>query len=345
MTERLPRTQVPAVASITDAMRSLEASQAQIVLVVDADRRVEGILTDGDLRRALLAGATLGAPLAPHMNTRFFSVSPAMGRAEVLELMRARQISQVPVLDGDRRAVGLHLLHEMLAVAERPNRAVIMAGGKGTRLAPLTDRMPKPMLRVAGRPILERIVLHLVGSGIRHVYLSVNHMAEMIEAHFGDGRELGCRIEYLRERAPLGTGGALALLPEPLAHPLVVMNGDLVTQADIGRMIDHHVEVGAAATMAVCKYLHRVPFGCVETRNGRVVAMEEKPMTSHLINAGIYVLDPGRLGVVVADEAVSMPEVVQRIMDGGGAVHAHELDDDWIDVGRRDELDRARSPQ
>ena len=318
---------------------------SQIVLVVDDRDRLHGILTDGDIRRALLAGGALDSPLAPYVNRDCFTVGEGAGRADVLELMQARQIAQVPVVDPEHRVTGLHLLHEMMAVIERPNWAVVMAGGRGTRLGELTDVVPKPMLPVAGRPILERIVLHLVGSGIRQVYLSVNYLAEMIEEHFGDGHRFGCSIQYLREEEPLGTGGSLALLPrgkDGPADPVLVMNGDLVTQASVGRIIDFHERGDHALTMAVRRYFQQIPFGCVQVDRDELVGFVEKPTTSQLINAGIYVLDPDCLELLPAVEPASMPDIVRRIQASGRTARVFEIDDDWIDVGRRDQLDRAR---
>ena len=341
MNDRLRESTVQRDATIRDGMRSLDRSETQIVLVVDG-LRLLGTATDGDIRRGLLAGATLDSPLAAHMNRRFFSVGPGAGRAEVLELMQARQIVQVPVVDDDMNVVGLHLLHEMLGVAERDNHAVIMAGGRGTRLAPLTESVPKPMLPVAGRPILERILLHLVGCGIRHVYLAVNYRAEMIEDYFGTGHAIGCRIEYLREDEPLGTGGALALLPRPPSHPLLVMNGDLITQVNVGGLFEFHERGDQTVTMAVRKYYHTIPYGCVDTRGSELVGFDEKPTISRLVNAGMYVLDPDVVGLVQAGESLSMPDIIQRALDRGDTVRVREIDEDWIDVGRHEELDRAR---
>lgn len=345
MTDALRRSMVPLGSTIAHAMRSLEDSMAQIVLVVDDRDRLHGILTDGDIRRALLAGASLDSPLAAHVNRDCFTVGQEAGRADVLELMQARQIAQVPVVDPQQRVAGLHLLHEMIALIERPNWAVVMAGGRGTRLGELTETLPKPMLPVAGRPILERIVLHLVGSGIRRVYLSVNYRAELIEQHFGDGHRFGCTIEYLREQAPLGTGGSLALLPrgnDGPTDPVLVMNGDLVTQANVGRIIDFHEGGDHALTMAVRRYYQQIPFGCVDVDGDELVGFEEKPTTSRLINAGIYVIDPECLELLRAADPASMPDVVRRIQASGRTARVFEIDDDWIDVGRRDQLDRAR---
>ena len=251
-------------ARLLDALRAIDAGGAGIALVVDGDTRLVGILTDGDIRRVLLTGAKLDAPLAPHMTRHFTSVAPESGRAEVLDLMQARLIDQIPVVDRAEKLTGLHLLHAVIGAEERANVAVIMAGGLGTRLRPVTEQVPKPMIKVAGRPILERLLLHLVSHGIRRVYLSVHHLGHIIEDYFGDGTRLGCSIDYLREKEPLGTGGALSLLPEIPREPVLVLNGDLITQADISAMFRFHETGGYAATMGVRRYGHQVPYGCVE---------------------------------------------------------------------------------
>lgn len=334
--------QIPVAATLRDAMLALERGSREVVLVIDETKRLVGLLTDGDVRRALLAGATLADPVMPHMKRGFTFVGPATGRAEVLDLMQARRIGQIPVVDGDGRLVGLHLLHDVIGAPERESWAVVMAGGRGARLAPLTDNVPKPMIRVAGRPILERIVLHLVGSGFRRVFLSVNYLAGIIEEHFGDGARFGCRIDYLREERPLGTGGALALLPEPPTRPLLVMNGDLVTQADLGAMIDFHERGRQAITVGVRRYLHTVPFGCVELSGERIVQFHEKPTLARLVNAGIYVFTPSLLARV--DRGVEYPitNLLEESLRRGEEIAAFEIEDDWIDVGQREQLRRAR---
>lgn len=341
MTSRFRNSIVSASGTLLHAMQALDTSGTEIALVVEDGNRIVGILTDGDIRRALLRGATIASPLAPHIQPNFARVSPETGRAEVLDLMRARYIGQVPIVDAAGQLVGLHLLHEVLGHIERPNWAVIMAGGKGTRLRPLTEDIPKPLLRVAGRPILERIVLHLVGFGIREIFLSINYLGHMVEDHFGDGSKFGCRIEYLREQTPLGTGGALSLLPNRAMHPLLVMNGDLVTQANIADLLDFHCTGGQAATIGVRRYAHTIPFGCLDVDGDRVVNMEEKPIVTHLINAGMYVLDPA-VAARVQTKEVGMPSLMLDCIERGEPVKAFQIEDDWIDVGQKDQLHRAQ---
>ena len=327
-------------ASIRDAMHVLDRAAVEIALVVE-DGELVGTVTDGDIRRALLRGASLDSSIEPAMNRRFTAVPVGTNRAAVLDLMTARSLGQIPEVDSRGRLVGLHLMREIVGSVDRPNLAVIMAGGRGQRLRPLTDNVPKPMIQVAGRPILERIVLHLVGYGIRRVFLAINYLGEQIERHFADGSHFGCEIQYLRERKPLGTGGGLSLLAEAPEEPLLVMNGDLVTQFDVGQMLAHHQSCRTAVTVGVHEYIHRVPFGVVETDGDRITAQTEKPTVRCLANAGIYVIEPHLLGRVPSGCFYPLPSLVDECLERGESVRCFRIEDDWTDVGRPRELSLA----
>jgi len=329
--------------TILQVMECLDRNAHGIALVVDAHGHLVGTVTDGDIRRALLKGSGMGSAIEGHMGRRFTTVTADTGRAEVLDLMRARSIEQVPIIDGNGVLLGLHVMREVIGSVERPNWAVIMAGGRGERLRPLTDTIPKPMICVAGRPILERIVLHLVGYGIRQIYLSVNYLGDVIREHFGDGSAFGCTIRYLVEDKPLHTGGALSLLPEKPEQPLLVMNGDLITQADIGALLQYHISGGYGMTVGCDEYNHTVPFGCLQIQNGRVLAIEEKPVLSRNINAGIYVLSPEILERVPQNQAFPITALIEQALTLGDPVGAYRLSGDWIDVGRHDQLKQAQN--
>jgi dTDP-glucose pyrophosphorylase len=339
--ERLKSLCVERTGLLRDVLVKLEAGGAEIVLVVEHER-LHGVITDGDVRRALLRGATLESPLHPYIVTNCVTVSPVTSRAEVLDLMNARRITQVPIIDGDQRLVGMHLLHDMLGASQRPNLAVVMCGGRGTRLAPLTNAVPKPMLKVAGRPILERIVLHLVGFGVRRIALAVNYLASQIEEHFDDGDRFGAQITYLHEDKPLGTAGALSLLPETPDSPIIVMNGDLVTQFSVAEMFKFHEVGGQMATMGVRRYFHTVPFGCIELDGNLVKTLEEKPTITRLVNTGIYIMNPSLLGRIPKGVEYHMPHLLEDSLRRSETVRAFEIVDDWIDVGQRDQLRQAR---
>jgi dTDP-glucose pyrophosphorylase len=341
MTKSLDSVCIRENGSLREALQVLQEGSAGIALVQNAEGRLLGILTDGDVRRALLQNASLEDPVAPFVSQDITTVKPEAPRAEVLDLMQALKIHQVPVVDAAGSVKGLHLLHEVLGAVDRPNWAVIMAGGRGVRLGDLTRNTPKPMLKVAGRPILERLILHLVGSGIRRIFLSVHYLSEVIKDHFGDGERFGCSIEYLEESEPLGTGGALSLLPAP-SDPVFVCNGDLVTQADLDAMIRFHEAEAFDLTVGVREYTYQIPFGCAETDGNRLLAMSEKPSMVHQINAGLYVVSPSTLELVPR-QYFPITDLIQSCLDRGKAVGAWRVEDDWIDVGQRHELDRARN--
>lgn len=343
ITGRLNQLCVSPAASLREVLRVIEEGGEAIAFVCDASGRVIGTLTDGDVRRALLAGSSLDDHSVPSaMRRDFLSVPPDAGRAEVLDIMRARDIRQLPVLDSDKRLCGLHTLRALLSIRERANVAVILAGGLGTRLHPITQTMPKPMVKVAGRPILERLILHIMSAGIRHFYLAINYLADVIEEHFGTGERFGCRIDYLREQTPLGTGGPLSLLPSVPDLPVLVLNGDLVTQCNVGAMLDFHEANNFIATFGIKPYSLQVPFGVALVDDHRLVGLREKPNERMLINAGIYVLSPDALRLIPRNTPYPITDLFQRCLEDGLPVGAHMVEDEWIDVGRLDELRRAR---
>jgi NDP-sugar pyrophosphorylase family protein len=254
----------------------------------------------------------------------------------------------VPIVDADRRFYGVHLFHEMLGRVARPNLVVILAGGRGTRLMPLTDTVPKPMVMVAGRPLLERIVTHLVGFGLTRMVLSVGYLGEQIAEHFGDGSDHGCKVSYLWEdpESPLGSGGPLSLLrelPGTIDDPVLVMNGDLVTNFRVDGLLDHHAAAGSAITMAVRPYTHQVPYGVIRVdADGNLTQLEEKPTLACSISAGIYVLSPDVLDRVPAGSYFPMTKLIEGYIASGGGVAAWQCDQEWEDIGQPHELARAR---
>jgi dTDP-glucose pyrophosphorylase len=327
--------------SLFNAIRALNGPAEGMAIITDDQDKVVGVLTDGDVRRALMKEASLEAPIDPYVIRNFLAATETESRDQVLDLMQARKIKHLPILDGGGRLLGIHTLHDIVGGGKLPNHAVIMAGGKGVRLRPITENLPKPMIPVAGRPILERLVLHLVGFGISHIHLSVNYLSEIIVNHFGDGSRYGCEISYLHETEELGTGGALSLLPEVPADPIVVLNGDLVTQLDFASMIAFHNLSGNSATIGYRPYSHQVPFGCLELENGNVRCIHEKPLLERSVNAGVYVLSPSVLELVPR-RFFPITELFQAMLERGNPVGAYEITTDWTDVGQHSELQKAR---
>jgi len=344
----VPESRIPLVdhgATLREAVQVIQDFAASVCLLEDEDRRLVAILSDGDVRRAFLAGASLDGPALPWASAAPATVPAGTERSAVLDLMQALGVPQIPEVGSDGRVVRLHLLREIVGGAERTNTAVVLAGGRGTRLRPVTGDLPKPMVEVAGRPILERIVLHLVGSGITDLRLAVGYGADVIERHFEDGARFGCRIAYLREDRPLGTAGPLRGLLDALpAEPIITMNGDLVTSFSVSGLLSAHRSSGAALTVAVTDYAHEVPYGVLTTEgeDGRVVALSEKPTWIGTVNAGVYAIEPRLIADIPEGRSVPMTELIERCLERGERVTAWRTVGEWHDVGRPDDLARAR---
>jgi dTDP-glucose pyrophosphorylase len=334
---------LPSNSTIGQAIHNLNESKAQIGLVVSEDGILLGTITDGDIRRGLLRGIDLNSSIENIFHRDAFVVAPEMGRDLVLNLMQANKIRQLPVVDGDRRVVGLHLWEEFATHTKRPNTIVIMAGGFGTRLRPHTENCPKPLLPVGGKPILEHIIERAKSEGFSHFVLAINYLGHMIEDYFGNGDRWQVRIDYLREDIPLGTAGALSLLHPWPQMPFAVSNGDLLTDIRFGEILDFHTHLGATATMAVRLHEWQHPFGVVKTKGVDIVLLEEKPVNRTLVNTGIYVLDPSVLNFLAPDVPVDMPVLFSQLQKLGNRTVAYAIHEPWLDVGRPEDLDRARN--
>jgi len=333
---------LPVHATIQEAISNLDQVAIKIILVVNDNGELEGTISDGDIRRGLLKGLALSSPITDVIHRNAFVVPPEMGRDMVMQLMLANKIQQIPAVDQNRRIVGLHLWDEITTPAERPNLMVIMAGGKGTRLRPHTENCPKPMLHLAGKPMLEHIIERAKSEGFRHFALAVHYLGHMIEDYFGHGERLGVQIDYVRETSPLGTAGALSLLsPRPNAS-FVVTNGDVITDIRYGELLDFHLRHNAAATMAVRLHEWEHPFGVVQLDGVEIVGFEEKPVARSHINAGVYALDPSALNCLAANAMCDMPTLFERLQSNAKRTVAYPMHEPWLDVGRPDDLATAR---
>ena len=330
-------------ATLQDAIRNLNKSSLQIVLVVTPDGRLVGTLTDGDIRRGLLSGMHLESAIRPIVYREPLVVPPQMGRETVLQLMQANKLHQLPIVDDKRRLIGLHLWGELMVPTVRTNCMLIMAGGRGSRLRPHTEHCPKPMLPVGGKPMLELILERAKVEGFRRFLFAIHYLGHMIEAHFGDGSRWQVEIDYVREGFPLGTAGAIGLLPSRPDAPFVVSNGDVLTDVRYGDLLDFHVRHGAAATMAVRLHEWENPFGVVLTSGVDIVGFEEKPISRSHVNAGIYVLSPVAMDVLVPGEHCDMPLLFSRLQSNGARTIVYPMHEPWLDVGREEDLNRANS--
>ncbi len=334
--------------SVRTVIKRIDDGQCGIVLVVDVEHRLVGTITDGDIRRSLLAGKGIDDPveafLARKANSPYAHPATApLGTppAELLERMTAGAFRQIPLIDEHGRVAALAVLQDLLPVPAPALRAVIMAGGFGTRLLPLTEGLPKPMLPVGGRPLMEHIIDQLQQAGIRHVNISTHFMAEKIIEHFGDGQAFGVDLHYVNEDQPLGTGGALGLMSPPKETQLVI-NGDILTQVDFGAMLAFHQDNQAALTVAVRRHEIQVPYGVIECDGARVSDLKEKPQVGFLVNAGVYLLEPSVYEFIPSGQHFNMTDLIRWLLDAGRTVITFPIREYWLDVGQPGDYAKAQ---
>jgi len=328
---------------ILEAIKAIEAGSRQIALVVDDAQHLMGTVTDGDIRRGILRGIGLDQPVTAVMNSRPLTANLDQGRDAVLRLMRDREIHQIPLLDSGGRLVGLETLDELIRRDQVDVWVVLMAGGLGARLRPLTEKTPKPLLPVGGRPLLETIIENFANQGFHRIFLSVNYKAEMFERHFGDGSRFGVSIEYIHEPDRRGTAGALTLLPSRPENPLIVMNADLLTTLDFRQFLEFHRSQRSRATMGVREYSYQVPYGVVETDQARLLSISEKPVQQFFVSAGMYVLEPDVMDLIPRDTFYDMPMLFETLLARGSEASVFPVREYWLDIGRLDDLERAQS--
>lgn len=329
--------------TIQKVIRNLNDSSMQIVLVVNEAGELQGTISDGDIRRGLLRGLDLNSPIESVIRRNALVAPPNLGREMVIQLMTANKIYQIPVVDESQKAVGLHLWDEISTPPTRSNLMVIMAGGKGTRLHPFTENCPKPLVMVAGKPMLEHIIERGKLEGFSHFVLAIHYLGHMVEGYFGNGSQMGVQIEYLRESFPMGTAGALSLLSPRPDEPFVVTNGDVITDIRYGELLDFHNRYKADATMAVRVHEWQHPFGVVQTKGVEIVGFKEKPIARTHINAGVYALAPSVLGNLSNDAPCDMPTLFQRLQAKEKSTVAYPIHEPWLDVGRPDDLAKTNA--
>ncbi|MCS6761542.1 MAG: nucleotidyltransferase family protein [Candidatus Devosia symbiotica] len=328
--------------SIREALTVIESNGLQIALVVDADGVLTGTVTDGDIRRGMLSGIDFNAGVDKVMNRSPRTVGADAPPAAARALMNKHRIHQIPVLDVRGRVTDVRMIEDFLDVPEATDTTVfLMAGGLGTRLRPITDTIPKPMINVGGKPILESIIGNFSSQGFVRFVLSVKYKAEMIREHFGDGTRFGVEITYVEEIDRKGTAGSLSLLSQRPSGPFIVMNGDLLTTVNFKQLIAFHREHNAVATMCVREYSFKVPYGVIITEDHRITSLQEKPTHTALVNAGIYVLDPAALDRIPADRQYDMTDLFNELLETNRQTAAFPLHEYWLDIGRMEDLERA----
>ncbi|QYJ95149.1 nucleotidyltransferase family protein [Shewanella spartinae] len=331
--------------TIREALEIINNEALRIALVVDYNQHLIGVVTDGDIRRGLLENLSLTESVNRVANLSPLTVRLGTAKKDIVKLMEERGILSIPLIDDEGRVVGLETLHGALHRPKYQNPVFLMAGGFGTRLRPLTDNCPKPMLKIGNKPILETVIRSFIKAGFVNFYISTHYMPELIHAHFGDGSEFGANIKYVHEESPLGTGGALGLLPKDLPKdlPLIMMNGDVLTKVDFQRLLDFHVNHDADATMCVREYDYQIPYGVINGEGNKIISMVEKPIQRFFVNAGIYVVSPRVIQSVPENHRIDMPTLLEQHMQERNNVLMFPIHEYWLDIGRMDDFNRAQA--
>jgi dTDP-glucose pyrophosphorylase len=346
--ERLEKILIPGDATVRQAIESIDAGAIEIALVVGDRGELAGTVTDGDVRRALLRGVALDDSIDPIMHRTPVTAPAGTDRAALLQLMTERAVDQIPLIS-EGQVVDIAFIRDLVRegemVGHEPGHPVVlMAGGRGQRLRPLTEQTPKPMLPVGGRPLLERVLEQVRDAGFSRVLMAINYRADVIEKHFGDGSRFGVEIAYLREDRPLGSAGALRLAGTELDRPFVVMNADLLTNVNLAALMRFHREEDNAVTVGVRQYVLELPYGVVELDGTRLVALREKPKASYLVNTGVYAVNPSVLSLMPdSDEPFDMTDVIDAGLSNGLRVGGFPLREYWLDIGQLSDYERAES--
>jgi dTDP-glucose pyrophosphorylase len=330
-----------AESKIEDVVNSLNQSCLRICLVVNNDYQLIGTISDGDLRRGMLRGMGLQDSIKGIVKTDPFVVPKGVNKEFVKQIMLANKIAQVPEVNNKNEVIYLHCLEDLHQPKLIPNKFVIMAGGKGERLKPLTDNCPKAMLEVSGKPIIQRIIEQAKTEGFYEFIISVNYLGHVIEDHLKDGKGLGVNIEYIREKKPLGTAGSLTLLKTLPAEPMLVTNGDVLSEIEYSKLLDFHLRYNAHATMAVRLQERQNPYGVVKMDGVKFIGIDEKPKDQFHVNAGIYVISPCALNILEKNKRWDMTELFIRIMDSDLCTYAYPMHEPWLDVGSTEDFQKA----
>jgi dTDP-glucose pyrophosphorylase/predicted transcriptional regulator len=332
---------LPLTATFKETLVCLDKGGVQLVLVVDKMNILKGTITDGDIRRGLLNVGQKKLTASDIMNKNFHFGSVDNGNLQNRKIMKSKSIRHLPILKNGK-VIDLIVNEDLLEEKIIENPILIMAGGEGKRLRPLTNDCPKPMLKVGNKPILEIIIEKCIKQGFRNFYISVNYLKDVIIDYFEDGSAWGINIEYLSETKPLGTGGCLSILPCDITLPIIVLNGDVLTRVNLNEILQFHLEQKAWATLCVRNYTYNIPFGVVELKKGLVMKIDEKPDIVKKVNAGMYVLDPEILNYVPPRTFIDMPDIISASLCEGKVVEAFEIHEDWLDIGQPSTLEQAR---
>lgn len=327
--------------TLLETMKIIDDSTMQFAAVVDTEQNLLGTVTDGDIRRGILRGEGLDVPIKQIMNPSPICATIENTYSDCLNLLKKHKLKQIPIISEDNKIMDIIFADNDPATKNNENTVILMAGGLGTRLRPLTENVPKPMLNVGNKPILETIIEGFKQYDFTNFIISVNYKKEVIQDYFQDGAAFGVSISYIEEDKRMGTAGALSLLKEKPTSPIFVMNGDLLTQVNFEQLLHFHEDTDAVATMCVREYEYQIPYGVIETDGQQLVSIKEKPLHRNFVNAGIYVLSPEIFDYIPQGEFYDMPDLFKKLIDKQNNVSAFPVREYWLDIGRITDFERA----
>ncbi len=332
--ENLKKILLTAEATVLEALKAIDETATEIALVVDSEGKLLGTVTDGDIRRGLIKGYSLDRAVSKIMNSEPITASHNQTHDELMFIMLNRSIKHLPILDNFGRPIKLIQLKNLIKKPHKPNVAVIMAGGKGTRLGELTKNTPKPLLPYGNKPIIAHIAQQLQMHGFTKLYISVNYKAQLIMDYFEQNPINNLNISFLKEEQALGTAGSLSLLPKSaLSHPILVTNGDLIAQVNYENLLDFHNEKQSAVTLCTKQFTFQIPYGVLNTQGSKLLSIDEKPVHSVFVNAGIYMIDPQLIAAMVPNSPLDMPELINSASAQTKGVACYPLSENWLDIG------------
>lgn len=329
--------------TIKEALKVIDKGLKRIAIVVDSSGKLLGTLNDGDIRRALLKENCLNSSIKNiyHKDPCVCSISDS--KNTIIKTALKNKVYQIPIVDENKKLVDVEDLATLLSSKNKNNKVILMAGGLGTRLQPLTNEIPKPLLKVGTKPILETIIENFSNYGFKDIIVSVNYKADMIKNYFQDGSKFGVNIQYLEENKRLGTAGALSLLKDEINEPFFVMNADLLTNVNFEQLLDFHIQGNSTSTMCVREYDFQVPYGVIKTKNDRIESIIEKPIHKFFVNAGIYLLSPEVLKFIPSNTFYDMPTLFEQVIEKKYNVLSFPIHEYWLDIGRVVDYERANS--
>lgn len=327
--------------TIKEALAIIDKGALQIALVVDENDKLLGTITDGDIRRGLLKGLDLNSTVEPIVYKTPTIATLSDTKEKILKLALLKKLHQIPIVSTEGKIVGLQEIEELIKPKVKTNKVVLMVGGLGTRLRPLTEDVPKPMLQVGNKPILETIVDKFAEYGYINIVMCVNYKSHIIQDYFGNGTKFGVNIEYILEEQRMGTAGALSLLKEKPTEPFFVMNGDLLTNVNFEHLHDYHMSNNALGTMCVREYDFQVPYGVVNIEESKILSIVEKPVHKFFVSAGIYMLSPTVLEYIPENEFFDMPTLFETLIGEDKKTVSFPLREYWLDIGRIEEYQKA----